>query len=204
MTKANSNVAAIVRTSAEAIQSALDSAESKVITACRAMHEAGVPADAIKSGGKYLQELNDGVLIGWQGAEFFAAYMEAKGKGGTKLAGKVINAKTSRTISVEYTRREWQQKLASKVAKVRNRYVEFVQDGADVDAKGGKAKGGKAGKAGSNILGMVDKTCAAWIDRLDKIKGGNASPADAKVEADVTELRKALHEAKRIAADLNK
>ncbi|HEY7822475.1 MAG TPA: hypothetical protein VIG24_06575 [Acidimicrobiia bacterium] len=178
MTKANSNVGSIVRSSAETIQSALDSAESKVITACRAMHDAGAPLPSIEKGGEYLQELTDGVLIGWQGAEFFAAYMDAKGKGGVKLSGKVINNKTSRTVTVEFTRREWQQKLSSKVAKVRARYAEFLQEtaDADADAKGGKAKGGKAGKAGSNILGMVDKTCAAWIARLDKIKGGSASP----------------------------
>lgn len=175
-TGATSNVAPSIRSHGEAFGIADNAAAKHYGKVFVGMKSDAIDPSDIEGKGQYYADFRDGLLIGWQGADFFTAYSTAKGK--EKLKGKKLG-KQNTMVSTTLTKTEWQQQLASKVSKARKMYAEHLEEGDN-------AKGERA--APTELLAKIAKDCAAWKDRLELIRTGKPKPSDKGIEADVSSL----------------
>jgi hypothetical protein len=133
------------------IDSRDDTARFKVFVA---MRDAGANDDTLASKGAHYADLRDGYLTAWQGEAFATAFESANGK--VMLKGKVMDARTGKTVTLEMPRVDWQRALSSKVDKARKSYLAWVSVTADSrndeqpdGAATGAATGARAGSTKS-------------------------------------------------------
>jgi len=99
------------------------------------LKEAGATLESLSVNGAHFADLKEGLVIGWQGAAFWAKFDTTK-EGKAILSGKVMDRFGGFEV-VSKAKNDWATDVSGKVGKMRKAYTDWLAKGAVPDAPNG-------------------------------------------------------------------
>jgi hypothetical protein len=166
--------------------SAIESGDKKNLAArfvaFAGLKEAGATLESLSVNGAHFADLKEGLVIGWQGAAFWAKFDTTK-EGKAILSGKVMDRFGGFEV-VSKTKNDWSTDVSGKVGKMRKAYTDWLAKGAVPDAPKGAEDPAVLDPAAKPARAPNSKK--ALRDRIadDVTAMGNAILLDSKAKGD--------------------